>query len=63
MTKFNLLAFSLLSHSNENAAVNFFVARDETFFLKKETGYDTIGAHFNFAVMFLWNVSGKKIGN
>jgi len=63
MTKFYLLAFSLLSHSNENTAVNFFVAGDETFFLKKETGYDIIGAHFNFAVMILCSVSEKKIGN
>ena len=35
--KFNLLVFSLLSLSNENAAVIFFVARELC--LKKEAGY------------------------
>ena len=41
---FNLLAFSLLSHSNENAAVIFFVARE--FSQKRRLA---MGAHFNFA--------------
>ena len=36
--KFNLLAFSLLSLSNENAAVIFFVAKE--FSLKKEASYE-----------------------
>ena len=35
--KFNLLAFSLLSLSNENEAVIFFLARELS--LKKEAGY------------------------
>ena len=35
--KFNLLAFSLLSLSNENEAVIFFLARELC--LKKEAGY------------------------
>ena len=52
---FNLLAFSLLSHSNENAAVIFFVARE--FSQKKRLA---MGAHFNFAQMFSFRVSGKK---
>ena len=56
--KFNLLAFSLLSRSNENAAVIFFVARE--FSLKKEAGYDIMGAHFNFVQIFSFRVSGKK---
>ena len=45
--KFNLLAFSLLSLSNENEAVIFFLARELC--LKKEAGYDIMGAHFNFS--------------
>ena len=54
--KFNLLVFSLLSLSNENAAVIFFVARE--FSLKKELA---MGAHFNFAYMFLVQGFGKKM--
>ena len=50
--KFNLLAFSLLSSSNENASV--FSSREN--FL-----YDIMGAHFNFAQMFSFRVSGKKM--
>ena len=55
--KFNLLAFSLLSRSNENAAV--FSSR-ENFLKKKEAGYDIMGAHFNFVEIFSFRVSGKK---
>ena len=54
ISKFKLLAFSLLSHSNENAAVIsyfffFFFFHCKRVFLKKEAGYDIMGANFNFA--------------
>ena len=53
ISKFKLLAFSLLSHSNENAAVIFyfifFFFHCKRVFLKKEAGYDIMGANFNSA--------------
>ena len=54
--KFNLLTFSLLSRSNENAAVIFYFARE--FSLKKEAGY---GRTFQFRLlMFSFRVSLYK---
>ena len=53
--KFNLLAFSLLSRSNENAAVIFFVARE--FSEKKEAGY---GHTFQFRLNVFVQGFGKE---
>ena len=54
--KFNLLVFSLLSLSNENAAVIFFVARE--FSLKKGAGY---GRTLQFRLNVFVPGFGKKM--
>ena len=56
--KFNLLAFSLLSRSNENAAVIFFVARE---FSLKKGGWLDSGRTFQFRLNVFVQGFGKKM--